>query len=76
VTDASKPLTIYLTYYDLDSVIDIGDLMGEFEMDFVTHFDCLHMYSFQRAIIPSDEYILEAMVENHPLTCVSSKWKP
>jgi len=47
VTDASEPLTILSTSYYLDLLIDIGNLMGEFEMDFLTPFDSLHMYSFQ-----------------------------
>jgi len=45
--------------------------MGKFEMDFLTHFDSLHMYSFQRVIVPSDEYLVEAMVGKYPLACVS-----
>lgn len=76
VTDASDPLTVCSTSYDLDLVIDIGNLMGEFEMNFLTPFDSLHMSSFQRAIISSDEDILEAMVRKYPLACVSSNWNP
>lgn len=76
VTNASDPLVVFSTSYELDLVIDIGNLMGEFEMDYLTPFDSLQMFSFQRAIFPSSEDLLESMVKNYPLERVSSKWNP
>ena len=75
VFNASKPLTICSISYELDLVIDIGNLVGEFEMEFLNPFDSLHISYFQRDIIPYDEDLFKAMVGKHPFSCVSSKWK-
>ena len=76
VTDASEPLTIFSTSFDLDPVIDMEKSMGLFERDVLIPFESLDMCSFQRTILPSDEDLLEAMIKLCPLTCVSSSWKP
>ena len=76
VTDASEPLTVFSTSFDLDSVIDMENSMGLFEHDVPIPFESLDMCSFQIIVLPSDEDLLEAMIEECPLTCLSSSWKP
>ena len=72
VTDVSEPLTVCSSSFDLGPVIDMENSMGLFERDVLIPFESLDMCSFQRTIIPSDEDLLEAMIEVCPLTCVSS----
>ena len=86
VTDASEPLTVYLTSFDLDSVIVMVNPMGVFEHNVLIPIESLDMGSFQIIVLPSDEDLLEAMIEESPLTCVPSRelffhlmktfWKP
>ena len=76
VTDASEPLTVCSSSYDLDLVIDMENSMGLFERDVPIPFESLDMCSFQRIVLPFDEDLLEAMIEECPLTCLSSSWKP
>ena len=76
VTDVSEPLTVFSTSFDLDPIIDMENSMGLFERNVLIHFESLDMCSFQIIVLPSDEDLLEAMIEMHPLTCVSSIWKP
>lgn len=47
VTYVSRPLTVFLTSLDLDPIIYIGNPMKEFEIDFLSPFDSLHISSFQ-----------------------------
>ena len=76
ITDASEPFTVCSTSFDLDPIIDMENSMGLFERDFLIPFESLDMCSFQRIVLPSDEDLLEAMIEECPLTCLSSSWKP
>ena len=76
LTDASEPLTVCSTSFDLDPVIDMEKPMGLFERDVLIPFHSLDMCSFKRIVLPSDEDLLKAMIEVCPLTCVSSSWKP
>ena len=76
VTDANEPLTVCSTSFDLDPVIDMEKSMGLFERDVPISFESLDMCSFQRIVLPSNEDLLEAMIEECPLTCISSNWKP
>ena len=76
VTDVSEPLTVCLSSFDLDPIIDMENSMGLFECDVLIPFESLDMCSFQRNFLPSDEDLLEAMIKVCPLTCVSSIWKP
>ena len=76
VTDGTESLTVCLTSYHLDPVIDMENSMGLFERDVLIPFESLDMCSFQITILPSDEDLLEAMIKVCPLTCVSSSWKP
>ena len=46
VTNASDPLTICSTYFDLDMVINMVNPMGVFERDVHIPIDSLHMCSF------------------------------
>ena len=74
--DTSEPLTVCSTSFDLDPVIDMVKSMGAFERVVLIPIESLEMCSFQRTVLPSDEDLLEAMIEVCPLTCVSSSWKP
>jgi hypothetical protein len=61
-----EPLFVCSTSLDLDLLVDImnhsiGDL--EPNLPLVTHTESLDMYSFQSVSLPSDEDLLEAMVE-------------
>ena len=76
ITDAIEPFTVCLTSFDLDPTIDMENSMGLFERDVPIPFDSIDMCSFQRIVLPSDEDLLEAMIEECPLTCLSSSWKP
>ena len=76
VIDASEPLTVFLTYFDLDPVIDMENSMGAFERDVIIPIESLDMSFFQRTVLPSNEDLLEAMIKVCSLTCVSSSWKP
>ena len=76
VNDASKPPIVFSSSFDLDPVIDMANPMGSFERDFLIPIESLDMCSLQRIFLPSDEDLLEAMIEECPLKCVSSSWKP
>ena len=76
VTDVSELLIVCSSSFDLDPVIDMENSMGLFEHNVLIPFESLDMCSFQRTILPSDEDLLEAMIEVRPLTCVSFSWKP
>ena len=75
VTDASEPHTVCSTSFDLDPVIDMENPMGLFEQYVLIPIESLDMCSFQRTVLPSHEDLLEAMIEEFPLTYVSSSWK-
>jgi hypothetical protein len=76
---ALSPMTS--TSDDLDLVVDmVISSVGLLEPDFLTPDETLDMCSFQSILLPSSEYLLEAMTEFCPLTwCPSrelSSWKP
>jgi hypothetical protein len=76
---ALSPMTS--TSNDLDSVVDmVIYLVGLLEPDPLTLVVALDMCSFQSIVLPSSEYLLEAMTEFCPLTwCPSrelSSWNP
>jgi hypothetical protein len=76
---ALSPMTS--TSDDLDSVVDmVISSVGLLEPDILTPVMTLDMYSFQSDYLPSDEDLLEAMIEFCPLTWypsrVLSSWKP
>ena len=75
-TNATEPLTVFSTSFVLYPVIDMAKPMGLFERDVLIPIESLDMDSFQRTVLPSDEDLLEAMIEVRPLTCVSSSCKP
>ena len=75
-TDVSEPLTVFSTSYDLDPVIDMENPMGVFKHDVLIPIESLGMDSFQKTVLPSDEDFLKAMIEECPLKCLSSGWKP
>jgi hypothetical protein len=67
--------------YDLDLVVDmVISLVGLLELDLLTPITDLDMCSFHIILLPSSEYLMEAMTEFCPLTwCPSralSSWKP
>jgi hypothetical protein len=60
------PLFVFLPSLDLDLVVvmvnhSIGDL--EVDIPLVTPIEFLDMYPFQRIVLVSDEYLLQAMVK-------------
>jgi hypothetical protein len=71
----------YLPSSDLDTIVDmVISSIGILEPNIPTPIMPLDMHSFQSVVLPSSEYILEAMIEVCPLTCIPSKvlssWKP
>jgi hypothetical protein len=72
--DENEPLTVCSTYFDLDMVVDmVISSIGILEPDLLTPIATLDMYSFQSIVLPSNEDLLEAMIEVCPLTCIPSR---
>jgi len=80
-TDEDEPLTISSDFCDLDVVVDmVISSIGILDPDILTLIEVIDMYSFQSASLQYSEYLLEAMIDICPLTCVTSRalssWKP
>jgi hypothetical protein len=65
-TDENESLTIRSTSYDLDDMVI--SLIGLLEPNLPTPIKTLDMYSFHSVVLPSNKYLLEAMIEVCPLT--------
>ena len=76
VMGVSEPLSISSNCFELYPVIEMVKPMGVFEHDFLILIESLDMGSFQRTILPSDEYLFETMIKVCHLAFVSSSWKP
>jgi hypothetical protein len=80
LSDEDEPLTVISVSSDLDPVVDmVISSIGILEPDLPTLIEVVDMYSFQSDFLPSSEYLLEAMIDVCPLTCIPSKalssWK-
>ena len=79
--DAYEPLNVSSISYDLDPIVDmVISSVGILEPGLLTPIVTLDMNSFQSVFLPSNEDLLEAMIEVSPLTCIPSRelssWKP
>jgi hypothetical protein len=80
IADENEPHIVSSVSYDLDPVVDmVISSIGLLEPDLPTLIEIVDMYSFRSVSLLSSEYLLEAMVDVCPLTCIPSRalfsWK-